>query len=111
MRTFYTGSDIEDLVASGVRQLEVGAGVALTDAARELAEELGVALIVPGAAPAKKAVTPATAEKAVTQPARPKGCQHAPLTAKASRAETAGGGGPVVEQLVEAVSALKKRGG
>ena len=111
MRTFYTGSDIEDLVASGVRQLEIGSGVALTDAARELAEELGVALIVPGAAPAKKAVVPAIAEKAVTPPARPKGCQHAPLTAKASRAETAGGGGPVVDQLVEAVSALKKRGG
>ena len=54
MRTFYTGSDIEDLVVSGVRQLEVGAGVALTDAAREMAEELGVALIVPGAAPAEE---------------------------------------------------------
>ena len=111
MRTFYTGSDIEDLVASGVRQLEVGTGVTLTDAARELAEELGVALIVPGATPARKAVTPTTTEKAATQPARPKGCQHAPLTSKAIRAETAGGGGPVVEQLVEAVSALKKRGG
>ena len=77
MRTFYTGNDIEDLVASGVRQLEVGSGVALTDTARERAEELGIALVVPGAAPARKAVVPATAEKAVTQPARPKGCQHA----------------------------------
>ena len=55
MRTFYTGNDIEDLVASGVRQLEVGAGVSLTDTARERAEELGVALVVPGAAPVKKA--------------------------------------------------------
>ena len=56
MRTFYTGSDIEDLAASGVRQLEVGSGVALTDTARERAEELGIALVVPGSAPAKKAV-------------------------------------------------------
>jgi hypothetical protein len=111
MRTFYTGNDIEDLAASGVKQLEIGSGVALTDMARERAEELGIALVIPGNAPARKAAVPATAEKAVTQPARPKGCQHAPLTANASRAETAGGGSPVVDQLVEAVSALKKRGG
>jgi hypothetical protein len=111
MRTFYTGNDIEDLAASGVKQLEVGSGVALTDMARERAEELGVALVIPGSAPARKAAVPTTAEKAVIPPARPKGCQHAPLTAKANRAETAGGGGPVVDQLVEAVSALKKRGG
>ena len=109
MRTFYTGSDIEDLAASGVKQLDVGPGVALTDAARERAEELGVALVTPGSAPASKAAAPAT--KGVALPSRPKGCQHAPLTAKASRAETASSGGPVVEQLVEAVSALKKRGG
>lgn len=111
MRTFYTGNDIEDLAASGVRQLEIGSGVALTDMARERAEELGIALVLPGSAPAKKAVVPAAAEKAATLPARPKGCQHAPLAAKANRAETAGGGSPVVDQLVEAVSALKKRGG
>lgn len=110
MRTFYTGNDIEDLAASGVRQLEIGSGVALTDMARERAEELGIALVLSGSAPAKKAVVPA-AEKAATLPARPKGCQHAPLAAKANRAETADGGGPVVDQLVEAVSALKKRGG
>jgi hypothetical protein len=79
--------------------------------ARERAEELGIALVLSGSAPARKAAVPATAEKAATLPARPKGCQHAPLTAKATRAETAGGSGPVVDQLVEAVSALKKRGG
>lgn len=111
MRTFYTGNDIEDLAASGVKQLEIGSGVALTDMARERAEELGIALVIPGSAPVRKAAVPATAEKAATPPARPKGCQHAPLTANANRAETAGGGSPVVDQLVEAVSALKKRGG
>lgn len=116
MRTFYTGNDIEDLVASGVRQLEVGAGVALTDTARERAEELGVALVVPGAAPAKKTVAPTASEKSGALPSRPKGCQHAPLAAKIVRSEAADGsatisGGPVVDQLVEAVSALKKRGG
>jgi hypothetical protein len=126
MRTFYTGNDIEDLVASGVRQLEVGAGVALTDTARERAEELGVALVIPGTASAKKAEVPTVSEKSGVLPSRPKGCQHAPLAAKIGRSEVAGGsatssgatsssatsgGGPVVDQLVEAVSALKKRGG
>ena len=111
MRTFYTESDIEDLAASGVRQLEVGPRVSLTDAARERAEELGVVLVVPGSVSTNKAVAPAAPAKSVTLPSRPRGCQHGPLTVKSSQVETVKSGGPVVDQLVEAVSALKKRGG
>jgi hypothetical protein len=111
MRTFYTGSDIEDLAASGVRQLEVGPGVALTDAARERAEELGVALVTAGTASANKAAVPAAPSKSESLPAKPRGCQHGPLSASTSRSQSAASGGPVVDQLVEAVSALKKRGG
>jgi hypothetical protein len=111
MRTFYTGSDIEDLAASGVRQLEVGPGVALTDAARQLAEELGIALVMPGAAPASKATTPVAPAKSETLPGKPRGCQHGPLSASSSPGRTTANGGPVVDQLVEAVSALKKQGG
>ena len=112
MRTFYTESDIDDLSASGIRQLAVGPGVSLTDAARERAEELGIILVVPGSAPAAKAAAPATPAKSVSMPSRPRGCQHTPLpVAKTSRSETTASGGPVVDQLVEAVSALKKRGG
>ncbi len=117
MRIFYTVSDIEDLAASGVKQLEMGPGVMLTGAAKERAEELGVALVIPGRASpnkvlADKAPTPAPsaqsgAAKGAALPARPRGCQYGgPLAAPA----TAGAGGPIVEQLVEAVSALKKRG-
>jgi hypothetical protein len=111
MRTFYTGSDIEDLAARGVRQLELGPGVALTDTARELAEELGIALVLPGSAPARKPAATASTAKSGALPTRPKGCQHGPLTAKPGRIEAASSGSTVVEQLVEAVSALKKRGG
>ncbi len=118
MRIFYTASDIEDLAAGGVKQLEMGPGVMLTGAARERAEELGVALVMPGAASANKtsagkaaAPMPAAqsgAMKGAALPARPRGCQHGgPGAATAA----AGTGGPIVEQLVEAVSALKKRGG
>ena len=111
MRIFYTGSDIEDLAARGIRQLEVGPGVALTDTARERAEELGIALLTPNSAPTNKAAAPASTTKGGVLPARPKGCQHGPLVAKVNRVESPGNGGPVVEQLIEAVSALKKRGG
>ena len=112
MRTFYTESDIEDLAASGVRQLEVGTNVSLTDAARERAEELGVVLVVPGNVSTNKAAAPVAPAKNVTLPSRPRGCQHGPVVAmKSSQIETAKSGGPVVDQLVEAVSALKKRGG
>ena len=111
MRTFYTESDIEDLAASGVRQLEVGPSVSLTDAARERAEELGVVLVVPGSASTSKAAAPAAPSKSVTLPSRPRGCQHGPLAVNSSQIETVKSGGLVVDQLVEAVSALKKRGG
>jgi hypothetical protein len=109
MRTFYTESDIDDLAASGVRQLEVGQNVFLTDAARERAEELGVVLVVPGSVSAAKATAPAMS---VSMPGKPRGCQHGPLPAvKVSFSKAAVAGGPVVDQLVEAVNALKKRGG
>jgi hypothetical protein len=111
MRIFYTGSDIEDLAASGIRQLEVGPGVALTDAARQLAEELGIALVAPGAAPASKATTPVAPAKSETLPAKPRGCQHGPLSAGSNNGHSKANSGPVVDQLVEAVSALKKQGG
>jgi hypothetical protein len=123
MRTFYTASDIEDLVASGTRQLEIGPGVILTGVAKQRAEELGLTLLIPGKAPVSKAVAPVQggAAPSAALPVRPRGCQHGPLAAAtgarreaapaAPRAAVAGGGGPMVEQLVEAVSALKKRGG
>jgi hypothetical protein len=112
MRTFYTGSDIEDLAASGVRQLEVGPSVFLTDAARERAEELGIVLVTAGSAPTAKAAIPAAPAKNVSLPSKPQGCQHGPMpVAKVSHSEATAGGEPVVDQLVKAVSALNKRGG
>ena len=113
MRTFYTGSDIEDLAASGVRQLEVGPSVSLTDAARERAEELGIVLVTPGSAPTSKSRgTGCTreervfAKQAARLSARTVACSESQPRLKPPQS-----GGPVVDQLVEAVSALKKRGG
>ena len=118
MRIFYTGSDIEDLAARGIRQLELRPGVALTDSARERAEELGIALVNPterasasGNQPSSQAVAaaaPAASAKGASLPAKPAGCQRA---AAGSEAAPAGRPSQVVDQLVDAVSALKKRGG
>lgn len=111
MRIFYTGRDIEDLAANGIRQLEVGPGVTLTDAARERADELGIVLVAPGNPPSNKAAEPPAPAKRESLPNRPRGCQHGPLSAKGVQSKSVGKQGPMVEQLVEAVSALKKRGG
>ena len=110
MRTFYTESDIEDLAASGVRQLEVGPEVVLTDTARQMAEELGIVLVTPDA-PTSKAPPPITPAKNETLPGKPRGCQHGPLSSGVNRGQSRANDGPVMDQLVEAVSALKKQGG
>ena len=125
MRTFYTASDIEDLAASGVTRLEVGPGVTLTAAAKDMAQDLGIVLTAPGPAADKSAagkpastMAVAAAPKSGGLPARPRGCQHGlpgPATSPApaaspAAAKSAAGASPVVEQLVEAVSALKKKG-
>jgi hypothetical protein len=111
MRRFYTGNDIEDLAASGVRQLEVGPGVVLTDAARQMAEELGVVLVLPGTASTSKATPPIAPARNETLPSKPRGCQHGPLPKGSSPGPATANAGRVVDQLVEAVSALKKQGG
>jgi hypothetical protein len=108
MRTFYTESDIEDLAASGVRQLEVGPGVALTDAARQMAEELGIVLVTPGAAPTSKATLPISPQKRDL----PQATRLPAWTVVRKRRlpkSSAAGGGPVVDQLAEAVSAPRRR--
>ena len=117
MRTFYTASDIEDLAARGGTKLDLGPGVMLTAAAKERAEELHIALVTPGsAAAANKTTAPAASAKAVQSvaaaqssslPAKPRGCQHGPLGGDSRQAAPS----QVVDQLVDAVSALKKRGG
>ncbi len=49
--------------ARGVRQLEIGSSVALTDEAKERAEQLGIVLVTPGSAPAAKPATTAAPAK------------------------------------------------
>ena len=115
MRIFYTGSDIEDLAANGIRQINVGPDITLTDAARERAEDLGIALVTPVNAPTSKTKELAVPAKVESLPSRPRGCQHgslpSTLPSNGNQTKVVGGRGPVVDRLVEAVSALTKRGG
>ena len=45
MTIYYTAKDIEELAAQGIRQLEIGPGVTLTDFARETAQQLDIDLV------------------------------------------------------------------
>ncbi len=116
MTIFYTGSDIEELAASGVTQLEIGPGIAITDVAREMAEELGIELVTPGMARQPAAPRPVQTAGAFT--GKPRGCQHGPLSSGTlpqsvhsvhSKQGNANSG--VVDELVDIISRLKGQGG
>jgi hypothetical protein len=116
MKTFISATDIEDLAAQGVRELTVDDDTVLTAVARETAARLGVKLLAPGAAPVRPA--PASAAPAATAltGAKPKGCQHGPLTAGSTstaaatpRPVSASSGGPVVDELIGAVKQLARK--
>ena len=111
MKTYYTGSDIEDLAASGIKQLVLGPGISITDVARELAAEYGIELVNPGAA-----AQPQQAARAAASAAKPGGCQHGPLTPSGSAGGSPSAGGSdkpdgVVGRLVNLVSRLADQGG
>jgi hypothetical protein len=76
MNIYYTAKDIEELVAKGVRQLELGPNTSLTDFARETAEQLELKLI--DKTKGKDEVKPPT-PSAVVIPSqsynKPRGCQ------------------------------------
>ena len=45
MNIYYTAKDIEELVAKGIYELELGPNTSLTDFARETAEQMDVTLL------------------------------------------------------------------
>jgi len=96
MSIYYTAKDIEELAAKGVRQLEIGPGIRLTDFARESAHQLGVELVdsrKQQAPPAPRPATPsspaATRSAAADKYNKPSGCMHASSEPNAASAQTA----------------------
>ena len=77
---YYTAKDIEEFAAKGMRELEIGSGVFLTDFARETAQQLGIALVDSRKPTAvSKAPAPSSRQASVSDRYnKPTGCQHAP---------------------------------
>lgn len=96
MNIYYTAKDIEEMAAKGIRQIELGPGVTLTDFARETAQQFNIELIDAGksAAQQSSAKQPSTQQSSVSMPNRavsgvskyqkPRGCQHPALTTPAA---------------------------
>jgi hypothetical protein len=120
MTIYYTAKEIEDMAAKGIRQLEVGPGVTLTDFARETAQQLGIALVKPGqqqaAAPVPAA--PSTSAGRTSKYNKPSGCMHGnPRPAAPSQSSAAAGPAPAggssntVNRLIDLMGNAMKRGG
>lgn len=75
MNIYYTAKDIEELAARGVRRLEIGPHMTLTDVARETAQAFNIELVqTAGAAPTGQ--PPAFSGSAAERYNKPNGCQH-----------------------------------
>lgn len=124
MTIYYTAKDIEEIAARGIRQLEVGPGVTLTDFARETAQQLNIALVKPGqpaasapapAAPPRSSITPANASDKYNKPS---GCQHGAFTSPAVRSQaaapptqpTSSADSVTVNKLIDLMGKVIKRG-
>jgi hypothetical protein len=87
MKIYYTASDIEELAAKGVKRLDIGPNVSLTDFARETAEQLDVELVLTDSETDLSSSPPPLSGR--TSPAvfsgKPKGCQHGPLPPQGTR--------------------------
>jgi hypothetical protein len=119
MNIYYTAKDIEELVAKGIYQLELGPNTSLTDFARETAEQLDVVLVegTPEAVPAPTAtaaVTPRTSSTGNQSYNKPRGCQEGSSLASPSVAapnnQTNQDDSTPVNRLVDVMGKIIKRG-
>jgi hypothetical protein len=114
MKTFYSAEDIEALAAQGITELRLDEDTVLTHLARDTAQRLGVALV--SGAPAARAASSAAAlspspRSTPSMGAKPKGCQHGPLTGRSSgRGGSAGSSDGTVSELIGLVRQLADKG-
>ena len=110
MKIFYTCDDVEELFASGVDRIELGPGVAITDLAREMAEDHGIVLVSPEST--SVLATPSTPARTFGN--KPAGCQHgytAPSQSETQKASTKNNSEGMVGRLVNIVSRMADQGG
>jgi hypothetical protein len=105
---FYCAEDIENLAAQGKKELILDESTARTDLARDVARQLGIA-IVNGSRAAAAQPVPASGDRSqgrAALPAKPKGCQHGPLSSgrrEIPQPNSSKTSGAVIDQLVELV--------
>lgn len=123
MLKYICTEDIENLAAQGKKELVVDENTVLMDLARDMAHQLGIA-IVDGTRPAPAKVVPAGApsspakaaapvppapsgrDSSLRLGAKPKGCQHGPLpvvTGRQEQPKSQANADGLVDQLVEVV--------
>jgi len=78
MNIYYTAKDIEELAAKGLKEIEIGPQIFLTDFAYETAEQLNIVLVKSGASPpqTQSAVPSAPQTAPQSRYNKPRGCQH-----------------------------------
>ena len=121
MTVYYTAKDIEELAAKGVRQLQIGPGITLTDFARESAQQLGIELVDSRKqAPQPSAPgSPAATRSAGDKYNKPSGCMHAAGEPTAMNTQATSPSTPqaenvdqnTVNKLIDLVGKAIKRGG
>ena len=111
---FYSAEDIEKLAAQGQKELILDDTIALTDLAREMARQLGITLRNGSQSAVAVSKSPASSNEhrgAIAQlEAKPKGCQHGPLTTTPpAQMSAASNSTPIVDRLVGMVKQMGKR--
>lgn len=121
MNIYYTAKDIEELVAKGVQQLELGPNTSLTDFARETAEQLDLRLVdkTKNIDPVQMPTASNNSSVHVNQTYnKPRGCQadKAPLVAASNQETNSSSGSPKqgnstpVNRLVDIMGKIINRG-
>lgn len=103
-KRFLTIRDIEDAVSTGCREIVHAADLVITDAAREAAHDLGVAIVRPKAdapAAAPVAAVAAAIQAAAAQPPAP--VLNSPPRVFAAQQHAGAGEQPLVQELVRAI--------
>lgn len=121
MNIYYTAKDIEDLASKGMKQLEIGPGVTLTDFARETAQQLNIALVESRreVSPSTQPAPPSSATTVSSKYNKPTGCQHASNSLPAALSQAAvpagqskeGASSNTVNRLIDLMGKAIKRGG
>ena len=126
MNIYYTAKDIEELATKGIRQLEIGPGITLTDFAKETAQQLNIALVRSGEqrAPAPQPTPPSSGTTGSSKYNKPSGCQHASTSLPVTNTRTAvpagrsmegassdGARSNTVNRLIDLMGKAIKRGG